>query len=280
MTRADQPSNSALQQDVKGFQELAILFPLLFLTAAGLATAVLMRRVVTAQRPTIGMLRACGYSSRQVVGHFISFGLVVGVVRRPGRRARWTRARGAAHEGLHGGALDPRVADQHLAGDGHRRPRLRRRHRNRFGGPCGAGGVPGSAGRGHARLRFCRRGQAEPARARVAAAAPPARPLADGPPFPRPQSAAQPGDGARGRPRPHADPRLVGHDRHNPDPRRPPVRRDRAAGRPALLRPPGRRRRAALRRRRTRASPTRSRRSTPRSRWRRVASAIRPRSSG
>ncbi len=80
MTRADQPSNSALQQDVNGFQELAILFPLLFLTAAGLATAVLMRRLVTAQRPTIGMLRACGYSSRQVVGHFISFGLVVGVV--------------------------------------------------------------------------------------------------------------------------------------------------------------------------------------------------------
>lgn len=79
VTRADQPSNSALQEDVKGFQELAILFPLLFLAAAGLATAVLMRRVVTAQRPTIGMLRACGYSSRQVVGHFISFGLVVGL---------------------------------------------------------------------------------------------------------------------------------------------------------------------------------------------------------
>ncbi len=79
VTRAEQPSNSPLQQDVDGFQELAILFPLLFLTAAALATAVLMRRLVTAQRPTIGMLRASGYSSRQVVAHFISFGLVVGL---------------------------------------------------------------------------------------------------------------------------------------------------------------------------------------------------------
>ncbi len=80
LTRADQPSNSALQQDVRGFGELAILFPLLFLTAAGLAAAVLMRRIVTAQKPTIGMLRACGYSSRQVVAHYVSFGLVVGLV--------------------------------------------------------------------------------------------------------------------------------------------------------------------------------------------------------
>ena len=79
LTRADQPSNSPLQEDVNGFQKLAILFPLLFLTAAALATSVLMRRIVTGQKPTIGMLRACGFSRRQVVGHYISFGLVVGV---------------------------------------------------------------------------------------------------------------------------------------------------------------------------------------------------------
>ena len=79
-TRAQQPSNSALQQDVRAFRQLAILFPLLFLTAAALATAILMRRVVTAQTPTIGMLRACGYSRRQVVAHYLSFGIVVGLL--------------------------------------------------------------------------------------------------------------------------------------------------------------------------------------------------------
>ncbi|HEX6229906.1 MAG TPA: FtsX-like permease family protein, partial [Solirubrobacterales bacterium] len=79
LTRADQPSNSALQQDVKSFRELAIMFPLLFLTAAALATGVLMRRLVTAQRPIVGMLRACGYSRNQVVIHYVSFGVAAGL---------------------------------------------------------------------------------------------------------------------------------------------------------------------------------------------------------
>jgi len=79
LTRADQASNSALQQDVKSFRELALLFPLLFLTAAALATGVLMRRLVTAQRPIVGMLRACGYSRRQVVSHYLAFGVACGL---------------------------------------------------------------------------------------------------------------------------------------------------------------------------------------------------------
>lgn len=80
LTRAQQPSNSALQQDVTSFEQLSVLFPLLFLTAAGLATAVLMQRLVTSQRPIIGMLRACGYSRRSLVLHYLSFGLVVGFI--------------------------------------------------------------------------------------------------------------------------------------------------------------------------------------------------------
>ena len=80
MTRARQPSNSALQEDVSGFEELAIMFPLLFLTAAALATAVLMRRLVDAQRSTIGMLRAAGFSRRQLLRHYLGFGLLAGAI--------------------------------------------------------------------------------------------------------------------------------------------------------------------------------------------------------
>ncbi len=78
LTQAQQPSNSALQQDVSGFEELAILFPMLFLSAAALATAVLMRRLVAAQRPTIGVLRAEGFSRAQLLRHYVSFGLISG----------------------------------------------------------------------------------------------------------------------------------------------------------------------------------------------------------
>ncbi len=80
LTRAEQPSNAALQQDVTSFEQLAILFPLLFLTAAALATWILMRRLVTSQRPIIGMLRACGYGRRQLVLHYLSFGVLAGLV--------------------------------------------------------------------------------------------------------------------------------------------------------------------------------------------------------
>lgn len=79
LTRADQPSNSALQLDVKSFEELAVMFPLLFLTAAALATGVLMRRLVTAERPAIGMLRAGGCSRSQIVAHYLTFGLAAGL---------------------------------------------------------------------------------------------------------------------------------------------------------------------------------------------------------
>ncbi|MGA9634741.1 MAG: ABC transporter permease, partial [Solirubrobacterales bacterium] len=78
LTRAEQPSNSALQEDVNAFRTLAILFPLLFLSAAALAVSVLMRRLVTAQRPIIGMLRACGYSRAQITRHYLLFGLAAG----------------------------------------------------------------------------------------------------------------------------------------------------------------------------------------------------------
>ena len=56
MVRADQPSNAALQQDVDGFGQLAVLFPLLFLVAGALAAYVLLGRLVRTQRGQIGML--------------------------------------------------------------------------------------------------------------------------------------------------------------------------------------------------------------------------------
>ena len=80
LTRDLQPSNSALQEDVKSFEELAVMFPLLFLTAAALATGVLMRRLVTAQRPIIGMLRAAGYDRGQIIRHYLLFGVVCGLI--------------------------------------------------------------------------------------------------------------------------------------------------------------------------------------------------------
>ena len=78
-TRADQPSNAALQEDIAGFGELSVMFPMMFLTAAGLALYVLLSRMVHAQRPQIGLLLAVGFSRRRVFAHYLGFGLMVGV---------------------------------------------------------------------------------------------------------------------------------------------------------------------------------------------------------
>ncbi len=80
MTQADQPSNSTLQLDVEGFGEMAIAFPVLFLTAAGMAVYVLLTRIVFSQRSIIGTLRASGMSASELRRHYLGFGLWIGVI--------------------------------------------------------------------------------------------------------------------------------------------------------------------------------------------------------
>jgi putative ABC transport system permease protein len=79
-TRAEQPSNAALQEDVSGFAELSVLFPVLFLGAAGMALSVMLTRLVYSQRPLIGLLRASGASRRSIFGRYLAHGLGVAIV--------------------------------------------------------------------------------------------------------------------------------------------------------------------------------------------------------
>ena len=77
-TRAEQSSNSLLQEDISGFSELSYLFPLLFLGAAAMAAYVLLTRRVDAEREVIGMLLASGVSRRTVLTHYLGYGLALG----------------------------------------------------------------------------------------------------------------------------------------------------------------------------------------------------------
>ena len=80
LTREEQPSNAALNEDLQGFEELSVFFPFLFLVAAGMAIYVLLTRMVHAQRPQIGVLRAEGYGRRRVLLHYLGYGAVPGVL--------------------------------------------------------------------------------------------------------------------------------------------------------------------------------------------------------
>ncbi|NKZ08741.1 ABC transporter permease [Actinomadura latina] len=79
ITRAEQPSNATLAEDIKGFSELAVMFPLLFLAAAGVAVYVVLTRRVARDRVIIGTLRASGFRRRTVVAHYLATGVAVGL---------------------------------------------------------------------------------------------------------------------------------------------------------------------------------------------------------
>ncbi len=78
-TRADQPSNAGLTEDLNGFEEMAVFFPLMFLTAAALAAYVMLSRLVHTQRPHIGVMLANGMTRRQVLRHYLGYALVPGL---------------------------------------------------------------------------------------------------------------------------------------------------------------------------------------------------------
>jgi len=78
--REHQLGNRLLQLDLEGFEALALVFPILFLSVSALAIYTLLNRLVQMQRPHIGLMRAIGYSRGQVLRHYLVYGLAVGVV--------------------------------------------------------------------------------------------------------------------------------------------------------------------------------------------------------
>ncbi len=78
--RAEQASNAALNQDIKGFEEVAFLLPLVFLSVAAMAAYVMINRMVHSHRPQIGVLLANGVSRRAVLKHYLEMGLLPGII--------------------------------------------------------------------------------------------------------------------------------------------------------------------------------------------------------
>lgn len=78
--RSEQPSNAGLSEDIKGFQEWSVFFPVLFLVAAAMAAYVMISRLVHSQRPQIGVLVANGFTRGQVLRHYVGYGVWPGLV--------------------------------------------------------------------------------------------------------------------------------------------------------------------------------------------------------
>ena len=78
--RADLVGVQLLQLDVDGFQEMAVLFPLLFLIVGGFIVAALLHRQVDQEQAIIGAMRALGLRERMVIRHYLAVGAVIGLL--------------------------------------------------------------------------------------------------------------------------------------------------------------------------------------------------------
>jgi putative ABC transport system permease protein len=75
--RESHPSHVRVRDEIRVLHGLSIGFPLVFLSVAAFMTNAVMSRQITLQREQIAMLKACGFSNRQIGWHYSKFALAV-----------------------------------------------------------------------------------------------------------------------------------------------------------------------------------------------------------
>lgn len=78
--RAEQTSHLMLSEEVEMLGRVSTAMPLMFLGIASIIIYIMLKRLVEQQRGQIGILKAFGYTNSEVMIHYISYALFVGVV--------------------------------------------------------------------------------------------------------------------------------------------------------------------------------------------------------
>ncbi|WP_236609689.1 ABC transporter permease [Archaeoglobus sulfaticallidus] len=79
----NQPSKKLLEEDLKGFRSLAILFPSFFMIIAVFATYILLTRMIREQIGNIAVLRAMGLRRSEIVLHYLTYPVIIGFTATP-----------------------------------------------------------------------------------------------------------------------------------------------------------------------------------------------------
>ncbi|MGI5920394.1 MAG: ABC transporter permease [Syntrophomonadaceae bacterium] len=75
--RSDQLSHAMLQMELDGLRSVSTVLPVMFLAIAAAIQFVIQRRMVKIQRTEIGVLKALGYSNKQIIWHYTFYGVGV-----------------------------------------------------------------------------------------------------------------------------------------------------------------------------------------------------------
>lgn len=77
--RKDHPSHIRVTDEIRVLSILSIGFPAVFLTVAAFMTNSVLTRLLALQREQIAILKAFGFSDRQIVAHYLKFAAVIAV---------------------------------------------------------------------------------------------------------------------------------------------------------------------------------------------------------
>lgn len=75
--RADHPSHIRVTDEIRVLTILSIGFPAVFLSVAAFMTNAVLSRLLALQREQIAILKAFGFSNRQIVVHYLKFAFVI-----------------------------------------------------------------------------------------------------------------------------------------------------------------------------------------------------------
>ncbi len=75
-----QPSHRFLENELIQLRTMAVIPPAIFLSVTVFLIQVVLSRQVSVQREQIAMMRAFGYRSGEIVFHFLSFAIIVGLI--------------------------------------------------------------------------------------------------------------------------------------------------------------------------------------------------------
>jgi putative ABC transport system permease protein len=75
--RADHPSHIRVTDEIRVLTILSIGFPIIFLSVAAFMTNAVLTRLLSLQREQIAILKAFGFTNRQIVVHYLKFAFVM-----------------------------------------------------------------------------------------------------------------------------------------------------------------------------------------------------------
>jgi putative ABC transport system permease protein len=75
--RADHPSHIRVSDEIRVLETLSIGFPLVFLSVAAFMTNAVLSRLLNLQREQIAILKAFGFTNRDIVWHYLKFAFAI-----------------------------------------------------------------------------------------------------------------------------------------------------------------------------------------------------------